>query len=203
MTTPMLLVTATVLGLLAFFEPCTIATHTLFSVRTHGSARAHRGRELLTLWLTRSALSVGLLLFGVAVTTPPGWGRVLPGVALMLMASLYLASRFVYIPVPHFEFWRMLLRAVELPQAIKLGATLPACTLPLFVILAALSITLDSPAAAVGAGLLFAAFFTLPTALTAYAGLSQGGRDFLHAAALATAYLTAGLLYGVAAYLLL
>lgn len=203
MTTSILLATATVLGLLAFFEPCTIATHTLFSVRAHGFVRAQRGRELFMLWFARSALSAGLLLFGVAVTTPPGWGRVLPSAALALMASLYLISRRVYIPVPHLEFWRVWPRAVELPQAIKLGLTLPACTLPLFVILAALSVTLDSATAAVAAGLLFAAFFTLPTAVTAYAGLSQSGRRFLQVTALTTAYLTALLLYGVAAYLLL
>lgn len=203
MTTSNLLATATVLGLLAFFEPCTIATHTLFSVRAHGCVRAQRGRELLMLWFARSALSVGLLFFGVAVTTPPGWGRALPSAALALMASLYLISRSVYIPVPHLELWRVLPGAAELPQAIKLGLTLPACTLPLFVILVALSVTLNSATAAVAAGLLFAAFFTLPTAVTAYTGLSESGRRFLHVTALTTAYLTALLLYGAAAYLLL
>ena len=202
MTTFHLLATASVLGLLSFFEPCTIATHTLFSVRVHGAAQAQRRRELISLWLARCSLSMGLLLSAVAITTPPGWGRVLPGVALMLMASLYLVSRAVYIPVPHLEFWRLLPGAVDLPQAMKLGLTLPACTLPLFIILAALSITLDSSADAAVAGLLFATVFTLPTALTAYLGLSEAGRRFLHAAALITAYLTAALLYGTAAYLL-
>ena len=202
MTTSILLATAVVLGLLAFFEPCTIATHTLFSVRAHGYVQAQRGRELITLWLARSAFSVALLLFSVAITTPPGWGRVIPSVALALMASVYLISRLIYIPVPHLEFWRALPRAAKLPQAIKLGLTLPACTLPLFAILVALAITLHSFTAAVAAGLLFAAFFTLPTAVTAYAGLSETGRRFLHVTALTTAYLTALLFYGVAVYLL-
>lgn len=202
MTTSILLATAVVLGLLAFFEPCTIATHTLFSVRAHGYVQAQRGRELITLWLARSAFSVALLLFSVTITTPPGWGRVIPSVALALMASVYLISRLIYIPVPHLEFWRVLPRAAKLPQAIKLGLTLPACTLPLFAILVALAITLDSFTAAIAAGLLFAAFFTLPTAVTAYAGVSECGRRFLHVTALTTAYLTALLFYGVAVYLL-
>lgn len=45
---------------------------------------------------------------------------------------------------------------------------------------AALALTLDSYTAAIAAGLLFAAFFTLPTAVTAYAGVSDSGRRFLH-----------------------
>jgi len=31
----LLIFTAATLGMLAFFEPCTIATHTLFAVRAH------------------------------------------------------------------------------------------------------------------------------------------------------------------------
>ena len=201
MTAPILLATATVLGLLSFFEPCTIATHTLFSARAHAAAQVRCCRDLFGLWFTRSLLTVGLLLLAVTLTTPPAWGVYLPSVALAVMASVYIVSRFVYIPVPHLEFWKLLPRGAHLSQAIKLGATLPACTLPLFLIVTALSVTLDSVVAAIGAGLLFATLFTLPTMLTALMGLSDGGRRFLNGAALATAYITAALLSGAAIYL--
>lgn len=51
-----LLVTSALLGFLSFFEPCTIATHTLFAVRTsHGSARNK--------WLALSQLILSRIFF--------------------------------------------------------------------------------------------------------------------------------------------
>ena len=55
----LLLVSATLLGLLAFFEPCTIATHTLFSVRANKSADTKSCcQSLFMVWLSRSVLLV-------------------------------------------------------------------------------------------------------------------------------------------------
>jgi cytochrome c-type biogenesis protein len=198
-----LLVTASLLGTLSFFEPCTIATHTLFAVRAHAQTRLARGRALVALWLSRSFLIVALLSLAVAVTEPPRWGAVLPGVILVVMASLYLVSRFVYLPVPHLAFHRLVPGADRWPQAVQLGLTLPACALPLFLIVFGLVVTLDSLVLAVLAGLLFAGLFTLPTAVTTFCGLPDSGRRLLKAAAQATPFFTAVVLYGAAGYLLL
>lgn len=203
MTAAVLVATASVLGLLAFFEPCTIATHTLFSVRAHARPWLVCRRELFVLWFTRSLLVAGLLAVAVLLTPSPAWGAVLPSVILAVMASVYIVSRFVYLPVPHLKFHRLLPDGVRLPSAVRLGLTLPACTLPLFAIVLGMAITLDSYALAVTGGLLFASLFTLPTAVAAVVGLSAAGRRFLKASALATSYLTAGLLYAAAVYLLL
>ena len=55
-----LLVTSALLGFLSFFEPCTIATHTLFAVRTsHGSARNK--------WLALSQLILSRIFFLVVI----------------------------------------------------------------------------------------------------------------------------------------
>ncbi len=202
MTAVALIVTASVLGLLSFFEPCTIATHTLFSVRAHARPWPACCRELFVLWLTRSLLVTGLLTVAVLLTPPPAWGDLLPSVILAVMASVYIVSRFVYIPVPHLEFHRLVPGRLRLPAAVQLGLTLPACTLPLFVIVLGMAITLDSYALAAVGGLLFASLFTAPTALATLTGLSDGGRRFLNFSAVATSYITAALLYGVAAYLL-
>ena len=118
------------------------------------------------------------------------------------MATLYIVSRFLYIPVPHLEFHRLVPGNARLPQAAQLGLTLPACTLPLFLIVLGLTVTLDSYPLAVAGGLLFASLFTCPTAVTAMTGLSTAGQHFLKASAVATPYITGGLLYGAAAYLL-
>ncbi len=198
MTVPIALTIATLLGALAFFEPCTVATHTLFSARSHARRGSARCRELLTLWGVRGLLSVGLLFLSVALAAPFRFGAYLPSIALAVIASVYLVSRFAYFPVPHLEFWRLLPGGARRAPAVRLGLTLPACTVPLFVIVAAVTAALDSRLAALGTGLLFAALFTAPTVVTASLGLSARGRRFLSGAALATPYLTAALLYGAA-----
>lgn len=210
MSAVLALMTASVLGALAFFEPCTIATHTLFSVRAHAQRRSACCQGLFMLWGARSALSVGLLMLAVSLIDAPHWNSVVPGVMLAAMASVYLASRFFYIPVPHLAFYKLLPQKLlphkllpggeRLPQALQLGLTLPACTLPLFAIVAALVVTLDSMRIAVLAGLLFASLFTLPTAIAAVTGFSARGRRFLQFSAVATPFITAALLYGAALY---
>lgn len=203
MTAAALVVMAAVLGLLAFFEPCTIATHTLFSARAHARTWPGCCRELLTLWIARSLLAVGLLLLAVAATAPPRWGGNLVSLILAVMATVYIVSRFQYIPVPHLEFHRLVPGGGRLSHAAQLGFTLPACTLPLFIILAGMAITLDSYRLAIVGGLLFASLFTLPTAVASVTGLTAAGQRFLKRSALSTPYITAALLYGAAAYLLI
>ena len=56
----LLLLAATLLGLLAFFEPCTIATHTLFSVRANQASDKSCCQSLLTVWLSRTVLLVAI-----------------------------------------------------------------------------------------------------------------------------------------------
>lgn len=191
---------AAALGLLSFFEPCTIATHTLFSVRTHSARR--RAQVLLAFWATRAALSAALLALVAAVTPPPDLHGAVAGVALAVMASVYVVSRFAYLPVPHLEAWRWFPGGKALPPAMQLGLTLPACTLPLVAILGVLAAVHDAPAAAAVAGLLFATLFAAPTVISAVVGVSDIGRRWLSRAALATPYVTAALLYGGALFLL-
>lgn len=193
---------AAALGLLCFFEPCTIATHTLFSVRAHARPRAARFLELAILWATRTLFIVALLLLISLLVAAPPWSGYAPSLIVAVMATVYLVSRFVYVPVPHLEFWRLLHGAETLPPAVKLGLTLPACTLPLFLIVAALAVTSASMPLAAAAGLLFASLFTLPTAILAVTGMTHRLRHLLNASAATTSYLTAALLYAGAAYLL-
>jgi len=191
------------LGLLAYFEPCTIATHTLYTVRTHAQGRTACRRGLLAVWLARSALAAGLLAGVTALTAPPAWGPHLPSAILAAMATLYLVSRFAYLPVPHLAFHRLLPGNDRLPQGVQLGLTLPACTIPLFAVVAGVSVTVDSLGFATLAGLLFAGGFTLPMALAAFKGVHAEGRELLGRVARASPYLTAALLYGAALFPLL
>ncbi len=199
----MLLLGAALLGLLAFFEPCTIATHTLFSVRMHQSVGGKTCcQSLLTVWLSRTVLLVGLFSLAVLLTEAPQWGPYLPSIILTVMAVVYVVSRFTYIPVPHLEFFKLIPGGRRLPFAMQLGLTLPACTLPLVIVTAGMAITVDSVGIAVIAGLLFATLFTLPMVVASYKGIHEDAKQLLNRVAKGSPYLTAVLLLGTALYLL-
>ncbi len=201
--TTLLLATAALLGALAFFEPCTIATHTLFSARSHRASRVQCCRGLLGVWLSRSVLLTGLLTAAVVLTDAPAWGPLTPSIILAAMATLYIVSRFIYIPIPHLAFHKLLPGGAHLPHAIQLGLTLPACTLPLVIVVAGIAISVDSLPLAVAAGLLFAGLFTLPMAIASLKGIHGDGADLLQRAAKASPFVTAFLLYGMALALLM
>lgn len=191
----LLLATAAALGLLAFFEPCTIATHTLFAVRTHHDAARRRWITLAQLMLSRTVLLAAV--FGLAAWIGLESIPVHTATAMLsVIGAIYLVSRKVYLPVPHLEFFRALPLHGALPQALKLGWTLPACTLPLVAVVGVLSALTRQPGIAMLAGLAFAAMFSLPTAWDSVNGLSAAHRTFLGQAAHASPYVTALLLWG-------
>ncbi len=194
--------TATVLGLLAFFEPCTIATHTLFAVRTHHRSARQRWLALLHLLLSRTALLATL--FGVAAWV--GLSEIAQYQALVMLVvigSIYLLTRKIYLPVPHLEFFRLLPGHASLSQGFKLGLTLPACTLPLVAVVGVIAALSQQPAAALLAGVIFAAMFSLPTLWDSVHGLNAAHLIFLGKAASISPYITAMLLWGAALIILL
>jgi len=198
-----LLITAALLGLLAFYEPCTIATHTLFSVRVHRQSGASLFASVFLLWLIRSSFLVTLLVLAVFLTTPFVWNAYFPSLILALIATVYIVSRFVYLPVPHLELYRLWPQADAIPEPVRLGLTLPACTLPLFLIVAGISIQVDSVVFAILAGLLFSSLFTLPVMISSFRGIQEKDQRLLAQLAKSTPFFTAGLLYVSALVLLL
>ncbi len=188
---------------MAFFEPCTIATHTLYSVKVNqADDKKVCCRSLLSVWLSRSLLLIALFIIVVAFSQPPTWGETLPSIILAIIALVYLVSRFIYIPVPHLEFYKLLPGSRRLPYSVQLGLTLPACTLPLIVVVAGMSITVDSIAFAALAGILFSSLFTAPMVVASAKGLNDNNLELLNRAAKGSPYLTAVLLIGLALYLL-
>ncbi len=198
----LLLVTASTLGFLAFFEPCTIATHTLFSVKANKLDKKQCCHSLLAVWLSRVFLLVGLFVLAVTLISPPQWDATTPSIILSIMAALYLVSRFIYIPIPHLEFHKLLPWKNRLPHSIQLGLSLPACTLPLVLIVAGMTVTLGSIEFAILSASLFASLFTLPMAIATSKGLSKNTLQLLNRAAKASPYLTAVLLLSLALFLL-
>lgn len=189
-----LFVTATLLGLLAFFEPCTIATHTLFAARANRYAARQRWSALMQLVLSRTVLLATL--FGGAAWV--GLAAIPLNRALVMLGvigAIYLVTRKIYLPVPHLEFFRLLPGQVRLPHGLRLGLTLPACTLPLVAVVGVLSALTQNPLAAMGAGVVFAGMFSLPTLWDSVRGLDTAHRIFLGRAAGASPYLTALLLW--------
>lgn len=182
-----------IIGLLAFFEPCTIATHTLFAVRTHQNNHNGRLNALFKLLISRALLSMLLLILAVVIFDPPQWNLITPVTILLMIAAVYIISRYSYIPIPHVDFSRLLPLKLKNQHAIQLGLTLPACTIPLFIVVTGMTITVNSVVFALTAGLLYAVMFTLPTAIVIFTGISSKKRGLLNNAAQITPYITAGL----------
>jgi len=194
-----LFLSAAVLGLLGFFEPCTIATHTLFTVRANRHAGRWRELALLT-----GARTIVLAAAFAAIAT---WGlrgiAPLTGATILIgMGVVYLVSIKVYLPVPHIQLYRLLPGGAALSEALKLGLTLPACTLPLIVVVGMLAALSGSPWAGALAGLLFALALTAPTMWFSVWGTSEEVRSALGKAAHLSHYVTALLLWSGAAAVL-
>jgi len=199
----LLLLTAATLGLLAFFEPCTIATHTLYSVKVNQRGdHKHCCQNLFSVWLSRSLLLIVIFVAAVMFTSPPIWGETLPSIVLSVMAIVYLVSRSIYIPVPHLAFYKLIPGSNQIPHSLKLGLTLPACTLLLVIVVAGMSITLDSIFFAALAGFIFATLFTAPMFYASARGINDSGLELLNRAAKGSPYLTAILMFALALYLL-
>ena len=189
-----LLMTSAGLGLLAFFEPCTIATHTLFAVRISNEAVRRRRLALAALVLSRALLLMAI--FGMAAWV--GLDRIPTATAMTMLGvigAIYLISRRIYLPVPHIEFFRLIPGHVRLPQGIKLGLTLPACTLPLVLVVGVTSALTHRPDMAMLAGFIFAGMFSLPTLWDSTHKLDAAHRAFLGKAANLSPYITTLLLW--------
>lgn len=189
-----LLMTAAVLGFLSFFEPCAIATHTLFAARASHDSAKQRWLALSQLMLSRTLLLIAI--FGAAAVI--GLAALSSNMAMLMLAVtglIYLITRKIYLPLPHLEFFRLLPRHDGLSQGFRLGLTLPACTLPLVLIVGILSALTQRPGAAVLAGLVFAVTFTLPTLWDSTHQLDAEHRAFLGKAAKLSPYLTTLLLW--------
>lgn len=190
-----LLMTAAVLGFLSFFEPCTIATHTLFAVRASHDLVKQRWLALVQLTLSRVLLLVVVFSAAAAI----GLAELSANTAILILGGIglvYLITRKIYLPVPHLAFYRLLPRHDGLSQGFKLGLTLPACTLPLVLIVGILSALTQRPGVAVLAGLVFAVMFTLPTLWDSTHELNAAHRAFLSKAANLSPYVTTLLLWG-------
>lgn len=198
----LLIFTAATLGALAFFEPCTIATHTLFAVRAHDKSPVCRLLDLFTIWSVRTLLLAFLFVLATQLIGVIEINVSTASIVLVVMASVYLISRKIYIPVPHLEFFRLIPFSSKLSDAVRLGLTAPACTLPLLVILLVLVVSVNSLVLAIISALLFSTLFSLPIFVAATTGINESGRDFLAKAASGAPYLTAVLLFAAAAYLL-
>ena len=195
--TDVLFIAAAVLGFLSFFEPCTIATHTLFAVRAHHNSVKRRWLVLAQLMLSRTLLLV--LIFGSAAVI--GLAEFSSHIAMLMLGMtglIYLITRKIYLPVPHLEFYRLIPRHDGLSQGFKLGLTLPACTLPLVLIVSTLAALTQRPGVAVLAGLVFAVMFTLPTLWDSTHELKPSHRAFLSNAANLSPYVTTLLLWSSA-----
>lgn len=195
-----LLISALILGALAFYEPCTIASHTLFSVRLHQADNRTRLRNLLHFWFWRSVLVIGLLWLADLVIGQLQLSEFQSALALLGMALVYLISRYRYLPIPNLAPLAFL--GTRLPPPMQLGLTLPTCTLPLLMVVAGLSLSSRLSADWLYASLIFTSAQTLPLIWQVWRGLGDEQKALLREAGENTPLVTALLLIMSAAVLL-
>jgi hypothetical protein len=196
--TALVLGTAAVLGLLGFYEPCTVATHTLYAVRA--SRERSSVRDALLLAAPRMAVLAAIVGAAAAVGLSAAAPLV---VVLAAMGAVYLLTVNVYLPVPHLALYRLAPGSAPFPDALKLGLTLPACTLPLVVVVALVAALAGELWLGAAAGAVFGAALSAPTIWYSVRGVPPASRAFLGRAAHASHYVTTALLWGGAAWLAL
>lgn len=188
-------------GLLAFFEPCAIASNVLFTQYVQRISPRERAGQLAGLLAGRVTLLVAL---GVTVSVAARtWGVVLQELFLPIAYAsfgvVYVASRFVYIPVPHIRFHGIIPGGEQrLDEGTKVGLTLPACTIPLTGALLMALVGEARPVLGAVTMLLFAIFFTIPAFIYSYRPATPASLRFLDRSARVTPYLT-GVLFAVVA----
>ena len=180
-----------ILGILSYFEPCTIATHTLLAAYSHQARGWNRWRPILSMWGTRTILILALAMLFQWRLAPVEWNPFATTAALLFLAIIYIISRFQYIPIPHLEFYRGLPGGKKLPPSIQLGLTLPACTLPLVVIVIGITLSRNSYGFATLIAALYGSFFSLPVAVLTITGLTASVRGTLTFLANTTPFITA------------
>lgn len=196
-----LILSAAALGFLAFFEPCTIATHTLFAVRIYQDAVQQRRLALASLVFSRALMLMAI--FGMAAWIGlDGLPTAIAMAMLGVIGAIYLVSRKIYLPIPHIEFFHLIPGHARLSQALKLGFTLPACTLPLVLVVGITAALSKRPDMAMLAGLIFAVMFSLPTLWCSSHKLDAAHRLLLGKAAQLSPIITALLLWSGALIIL-
>lgn len=196
-----ILLFAVVLGALAFFEPCAIASNVLFTQYVQRISPQDRISQLGRMALARAGLLVSL---GLAVSVfARAMGIALPDlflpIAYGLFGIVYVVSRVVYIPVPHIRFHGIVPGSERrLGEGTKLGLTLPACTIPLAGALLMALAGAANPSLGAAAMFLFAVFFSLPVFVYSFRPATPRTLRFLDRSARMTPYLT-GLLFAFVA----
>ncbi len=193
-----LLFMAGTLGLLAFFEPCTIATHGLFAEYAHRGTRPGCCQNLATVWLVRSLLLLVFFAVPVWLFPPLSLSTTAKSVGLAAIGTVYLISRRIVLPVPHLQFTRLVPGGSRLGQAAALGLTIPACVIPLLLVVGVAVQQAGSVALAFWTAVVFSGLFSVPMMVAARQGLTPETRDLFARGARAAPYVTATLLFSLA-----
>ncbi|VAX23839.1 hypothetical protein MNBD_IGNAVI01-918, partial [hydrothermal vent metagenome] len=121
------------------------------------------------------------------------WKTVSPEIIFVILAAVYFISRYSYIPIPHIDFSFFLPSKLKEQDSIKLGVTLPACTIPLFIVVIGISLTVHTFTFALIAAVVYSVMFTLPTIVTVFKGASVKTRKIFGTTARITPFITSGL----------
>jgi len=193
---------AMILGLVSFLEPCSIATYTLNSARLHKGQTKEKLLGLSQMLIIKSLLLIAIFNLLVYILKETNIPSLVFIIALLVFASMFILSKFIYFYIPHLEFFRCLPKHQNLSQSLKLSLSIPACNIPMILLMSFLLINAHSYLVATLAAILFTFFYTLPTLYFITRGFSPKIRTFFGSLGGVMPTLTAIFFVFIALYLL-
>ena len=193
-----ILLLGVVLGALAFFEPCAIASNVLFTQYVQRISRRQRFGQLGRMVLARIGLLAALGLAVSAFARARGLPCRRCSSRSRTASSASSSSQPLRLhPRAAHQVLRDCSRAEgRLTEGTKIGLTLPACTIPLAgALLMALAGTASPILGAITMSL-FAVFFSVPAFIYSFRPATPRTLRFLDRSARATPYLTGGVVRG-------
>lgn len=167
------------MGLLAFLEPCTIATYSINSVRLYHATTSEKTVAIVQLFILKFLFLLVLFSLLIYLFDAMTISNLFIIYTLLVFASMFFLGKFIYFHIPHFEFFRLLPNSEKFSQSLKLSLSIPACNIPIIILLSFLVINTHSYGIAAWSAALFTFFYILPTLYFILRGSSSVSRQFL------------------------
>jgi cytochrome c-type biogenesis protein len=149
------------LGLLAFLEPCTIATYSINSARIHKLDDKEQAKNIFQLLFFKSILL--MIIFSAVTYLFSEVSTLFIGSVLILFSILFIVGQKVYFHIPHIDLYKLMPHSQKLSQTLKLSLSIPACNIPIIILLSLVLINAHSYPLAIISAIIYTFFYTLPT----------------------------------------
>lgn len=170
---------AALLGLLAFLEPCTIATYSMNSARIYKLSNAKKTQNIFYLLFIKSLILAGIFLAITSLFSEVPLFFI--GSVLVVFSIMYILGQKIYFHIPHIDIYRLLPNSKYFSQTLKLSLSIPACNIPIVILLSFVLINAHSYEIVIYSAIIYTFFYTLPTIYLVFKGFTDKSKLFFSA----------------------